>query len=122
VFSSGAHHGPHAQLIVQAQALFGRKVGLLRGAGTRMAIFFYNMMRCLRMQSALEATIYSPAFLTLNPNERIAYAVADVKNGAAWKALYTVTKTVYPVIRILRYCDSTVPCMDKLYVLTCRAA
>ena len=46
VFGSGANHAIYAQFMAQsALANRGRKVGLLRGAGTRMALWFYAMMR-----------------------------------------------------------------------------
>jgi hypothetical protein len=86
-----------------------------------MVSFFYGMMRCLRMRPALEATIHSSAFLALNPNKRVAHTVADIKNVAVWKTLYTVTKTGYPVICILCYCNTTVPYTDKLYFFAFRA-
>ena len=87
-----------------------------------MMTFFCVMVRCLRMRPALEGTIYSPAFFALNLNKRVAHAVSDIKKVAVWKALYTDTNPVYPVICILRYCNSTVPCMDKLYFLAYRVA
>ena len=46
VFGSGANHGIYAQFMAQsALSNSGRAVGLLRGAGTRMALWFYAMIR-----------------------------------------------------------------------------
>ena len=62
VFGSGANHGIYAQLMAQsALSNSGRAVGLLRGAGTRMALWFYAMIRLLRVRKALTtATINHP--------------------------------------------------------------
>ncbi len=51
VFGSGANHAIHAQLIAQsALANKGKQIGLLRGAGTRFASWFYAMMRLLHLK------------------------------------------------------------------------
>ena len=41
----------------------------------------------------------------------------DIENETFWKALYTLLRSVYPSIRALRYCDSDVTAMDKIYHL-----
>ena len=70
VFGSGANHGIYAQFMSQsALANGGRKVGLLRGAGTRMALWFYAMIRVLRLRQPLTATIHQQKFVDLNLNE-----------------------------------------------------
>ncbi len=49
VFGYGASHGIHAQFMTHASALNnGKRIGLLRGAGTRFATWFYAMHRLLR--------------------------------------------------------------------------
>ena len=53
VSGSGVNHGIYAQFMAQsALENQGRKVGLLRGAGTRMALWFYAMMRALRLRQS----------------------------------------------------------------------
>ena len=48
MFGSGSNHGIYAQFMAQsALTNGGRAVGLLRGAGTQMALWFYAMMRSL---------------------------------------------------------------------------
>ena len=59
----------------------GRKVGLLRGAGTRMALLFYAMMRVLRLKQALMATIHQQRFVDLTVNETVAMAVQPCKTS-----------------------------------------
>ena len=49
MFGSGASHAIYAQFMAQSSlSNRGKKVGLHRGAGTRMAMWFYAMIRLLR--------------------------------------------------------------------------
>jgi hypothetical protein len=41
----------------------GRKVCLIQGAGTQMALWFYAMMCLIRLQQPLMATIHQQKFL-----------------------------------------------------------
>ena len=53
----------YAQCIVQTSAANnGRKIGLLQGAGMRMALWFYAMMRLLHLKQPLKATIHQQQF------------------------------------------------------------
>ena len=98
----------------------GRKVALLRGAGTRMALWFYAMMRLLRLRQALMATIHQQKFTDLLLNETVAMAVQDIENKDFWKCLYVILRAVFPALRLLRYCDKSKPAMDKIYYLSYR--
>ena len=121
VFGSGANHAIYAQFMAQSSmANRGRKVGLLRGAGTRMALWFYAMMRLLRLKQALMATIHQQRFTDLTVNETVAMAVQDIENPDFWKCLYIILRAVFPALRLLRYCDKSKPAMDKIYYLSYR--
>ena len=103
----------------------GRKIGLLRGAGTRFALFFYAMVRLLRLKAALCATVHSAKFRDLKINERAMNAVRDIQDSNFWKAIYNLfnlCRAVFPALRLLRFCDSNVPAMDKVYHLTRRTS
>jgi hypothetical protein len=66
LFGSGAMHSPYA--LFQAQSKIfnsGRKVGLIRAAGTRMAGHTYAQVRMLRLREPLLATISSAAYKDL---------------------------------------------------------
>ena len=122
VFGSGASHGIYAQFIAQAAAYNnGKKIGLLRGAGTRFATWFYAMHRALRMKPALKATIHNPSFSSLSKNDHVAAAIADIEDEVFWKAIYCLLRAVFPALKALRYCDSNIPAMDKIYFLVKRA-
>jgi hypothetical protein len=63
VFGSGANHAIYAQFMAQSSlANCGKKVGLLRGAGTRMAMWFYAMICLLRLETQLKATVHQQKF------------------------------------------------------------
>ena len=71
VFGSGATHGIHAQFIAQsALANREKRVGMLRGASTRFASWFYAMMRLLGLKDPLRATITQVNFQQLDLNDR----------------------------------------------------
>ncbi len=56
------------------------KIGLLRGAGTRFATWFYAMHIALRMKPALKATIHNPSFASLSKNDQVAGAIKDIED------------------------------------------
>ncbi len=98
----------------------GKKVGLLRGAGTRMAVWFYAMIRLLRLEQPLKATIHQQKFVSLQLNESARMAVLDIKEAKFWKCLYVLLHSVFPALKALRYCDANKPSMDKIYFLSHR--
>ena len=119
VFGSGAIHSCHAQLMIQlACDNDGRKIGLVRGAGTRMVSWFYAMIRLLCLQTTFLACINQAKFrqLVLKPKERLAVFV--ISNTVFWKAMYTLLRAVFPALRCLRFCNDNIPAMDKVYALT----
>ena len=118
VFGSGSRHGVYAQFMVQSALVNnGKRIGLLRGAGTRFASFFYGMIRLLRLRRPLLATIHEAKFTSLDLNDQCRSAVIDIEDKTFWKALYTLLRALYPSIRALRYCDSNKPAMDKIAFL-----
>ena len=103
----------------------GIVVGLLRGAGTRFATWFYAMMHLLRHEQVLKSTIHQQKFRelmkTYKRKEAIRGVVEDIENKNFFKAMYVLLRAVYPALRALRYCDSNEPIMmDKIYFLTHR--
>ena len=121
VFGSGACHAIHAIFMTQsAVANKGVKIGLLRGSGTRFALWFYCMHRLLRMREVLMCSIHQAEFRNLKLNNREERCVADIKNDTLFKAMYVLLRAVFPALRALRFCDSDVPCMDKIHYLSKR--
>lgn len=81
VFGSGANQGIYAQFMSQSGlANGGRKVGLLRDACIQMALWFYAMIRALRLRQPLTATIHKQKFVDLNLNESAKAAARDIKD------------------------------------------
>ena len=96
----------------------GCSLGLLCGADTRMASFFYSMHRCLRQRRALLATIHSSLWESVELNQRIRKAIRDIENDDFWKALYFILRCVWPALRALRLGDSNKPGMHMIYYLS----
>ena len=96
----------------------GRKVGLLRGAGTRMALWFYAMILALRLRQPLTATIHQQKFVDLILNKSAKAAVSDIKDDKFWKCIYMLLRAVFPALRLLHYCDKNKPAMDKIFFLS----
>jgi hypothetical protein len=63
----------------------GRRVGLLHGATTRMASWFYAMMRVLCHEDVLKATIHTLQFRDLLKNDKVRGAVRDIENATFLK-------------------------------------
>ena len=123
VFGSGAHHANYAQFIAQTSSYNnGRAIGLLRGAGTRMATWFYAMHRMLRLHVPLKATIHQVQFAELPHTDRAKAAIADIEDSVFWKSIYVLLRAVFPALRLLRFCDSNVPTMDSIFFLSHRTS
>ena len=59
VFGSGAAHGISEQFIQQSGVHNNRnRIGIIRGAVTRFATYFYVMMRLVCLQDPVLATIH----------------------------------------------------------------
>lgn len=117
----------YAQFIAQSTLHNGGvAIGLLRGAGTRMASWFYAMHRLLRLKTALTATIHQLVFRELlkgfKNNETIEGAIKDIEDATFWSRLYFILRANYAALVTLRWCDSNRPMMDRLYFATKQTA
>ena len=92
LFGCGSSHGIYEIFIAHTtKANGGRAIGLLRGAGTMFATWFYAMHRALHLEGALLATVHDPHFAKLNivkTKNRVMLAVHDVKSKSFWRAVY----------------------------------
>ena len=96
----------------------GRSIGLLKGADTRMASYFYSFHRSLRQRRALLATVHSNLWESVELTTRIRGAVSDIEDIDFWKALYFILRCVWPALRALRLGDSNKPGMHMIYYLS----
>ncbi len=92
----------------------GRKVCLIRGAGTHMALWFYAMICLIRPQQPLKATIHQQKLLDLALTNNAKGLVHDIKDDNFWKCMYILLCAVFPALRALWYCNSNTPCINKL--------
>ena len=92
VFDCGSSHGIYAIFIAQnAKAIEGREIGLISGAGTSFATWFYAMHRALLLEGALLATVHDPHFAKLDivkTNNRVMLVVHNVKSKSLWRVVY----------------------------------
>jgi hypothetical protein len=98
----------------------GNQVGLLRGAGTRFASWFYAMMRLLHLKEPLKSTIYQQKFRDIFLNASARAAVKDIGDEKLWKCMCILLRSVYPALRDLCYRNSSKPSMDKIFFLSHR--
>ena len=107
MFGSGAMHSPYALFIAQSKNFnAGRKVGLIKAAGTRMAGHSYAQCRMLRLREPLLATITSAAYKDLKLKKAFIKKVeAYLLNNDMWEATYVVQRCLFPMIRCLRLGD-----------------
>ena len=104
-----------------AKANPGRKLGLLRSAGTHLVLYFYAVLWVLWLKSVLIAVIHGHAIAKLKLNKRANAAVKDIKNPKFFCTLYAVACTTHPNLRLLCCCDKSTPVMNVLYRMTLRA-
>ncbi len=70
---------------------------------------------------ALLVSVCNSYFATLTPNAKTAMAVQDIESNRFWKASYCLLIVIFPVFRVLRYCDANKSAMDKIFHLCDRA-
>ncbi len=51
----------------------------------------------------------------------MAATIVDIKDEVFWNAIYCLLCTVFSALKALRYCDSNIPAMDKIYFLVKQA-
>lgn len=100
-------HSPYALFLNQSKNFNGgRKVGLIRAAGTRMAGHAYAQCRMLRLREPLIATITSAAYKDLKLKGDFVKKVEEyLQNADMWEASYVLHRCLFPMIRVLRLSD-----------------
>ena len=66
------------------------------------------------------ASVHCAEFQKLVLFPKAKRAANDVMNKKYFKAMYTLLRAVSSALRLLRYCDSNTPAMDKVYMLSHR--
>ncbi len=79
------------------------------------------MRRVLCQKPALKATIHNPPFASLSKNDCVAAVIKYILDEVFRKAIYCLLYTVFPALKALRYCNSNITAMDKIYFLVKRA-
>lgn len=108
LFGSGAMHAPYALFIAQSRTFnAGRKVGLIKAAGTRMAGHVYAQHRMLRLKEPIIATFSSAAFKALKLKGLAKKAEEFATNPDMWEATFVLLRVLYPMLRCLRLGDTS---------------
>ena len=98
IFGSDANHAIYAQFMQQSTSFSnGCPIGLLRGASTRFATWFYSMHWLLHVKRALFSTINQPQFLELVSikKQNVCMAVQDIEDPKFWKCIYILLCSVW---------------------------
>jgi len=72
------------------------------------------------LKDAFLATTHQAEFRALSLNDTAGAATKDIKDKTFWQAMCVLSRAVYPVICVLRCCDSNTPAMDKVFMLSNR--
>ncbi len=54
-------------------------------------------------------------------NDHVTAAVNDIEDEVLWKAVYCLLCAVFPTLKALRYYNSNIPTMDKIFFLVKQA-
>ncbi len=114
VFGSGVNRGIHAQFMTQASALNnGKRIGLLRGAGTRFGPWFHALHRLL--EGSFGNCPQSIFYLSGPQCNKSTGSSRHWKQSAV--ELYFLLRAMFPALRTLRSCNANKPAIDKIYYL-----
>jgi hypothetical protein len=114
VFGS-TRHGPHA--IFKKQSMIHNKniyIGFIKISECRMAGELIGLLRLLRLRPILRATISSKEFQD-NWAKTFRRECLVLENNEFWKYLFTLCRSLYAPMRILRLADQKQAAMDKLH-------
>ena len=114
VFGS-TRHGPHA--IFKKHSMLHNKniyIGFIKISECRMAGELIGLLRLLRLRPILRATIASKEFQD-NWYKTFRRECLIIENNEFWKFLFTLCRSLYAPMRILRLADQKTPAMDKLH-------
>jgi hypothetical protein len=91
VFGSGAQHAIYAFMVQSSLYNKGRLVGLLQGAGTQFATWFYAMHQALHLRQVLLSTIHQQKFLELESvkKQSVQMAIQDIEEEVLEVTVYS---------------------------------
>jgi len=114
IFGS-THHGPHA--IFKNHSMLHNKnvyIGFIKISECRMAGELIGLLCLLRLRKIIKSTIASKEFQEIwLKNFRRECLVLE--NNEFWKYLFTLCRSLYAPMQILRLADQQIPAMDKLH-------
>ena len=114
IFGS-TRHGPHAIFKKYSKEFNnGIYIGFIKVSECRMAGELIALLRMLRLKDALRATIRSSEYLQ-NHARLFRRENIFLESDEFWKYIFTLCRSLYSPMRILRLADKKEAAMDKLY-------
>lgn len=112
----GSKHSCYSIFISTSERIVGKKVGLIRPAGTRMGGYPIVWTRAFRLKPVFVAMIADPNFKNLKKDQAPPEELVSVLNDEMfWRYIVKFLHAMYSPLRLLRLCDTRSPCMDKLH-------
>ena len=119
----GRRHRPHSIFKRHTKEILGKEMGLLQVAGTRMAGYYYAMLRAHQLKVPLRRSVEDKNFLSCNlsgQNQQITKklkteVIRIIENNYFFDAIKILVKALFPVVKCLRLSDCNKPGMDKIY-------
>jgi hypothetical protein len=110
----GRHHSCYATFMATSERINGKRLGLIRPAGTRMAGYWIAWTRAYRLRRTFQSTLAEPAFQDLEKALKPPKELIDlIENKEFWTHTDIFLKSMFCPLLLLRNCDRKSPCMDK---------
>ena len=108
-------HGPHAVLMKESKVYFGRSVGPIRSSDARMGGHFMSLLRTFRLWNVFKCIVSSKVFQDCKGKKVQKEKIKNLVNSERfWDHIIVVLRAVFPLLKLLRLSDQSVPCMDRL--------
>ena len=114
LFGSGIYHKPHSILKSKSYEYQNMNIGLFSGNDTRMAGYFIEMHRDMRMIKSLLATVSSSKFNNMSLNSKLSKVVSYIQDNKYLESIYVLLKLLSPCIRIIFIEDSNKSGTEKV--------
>ena len=101
IFCSGTYHKTHYIFKSKSQEFHNINIGIFSGNETRMAEYFMEMHRDLRMRKVLQANMSSSEFINIYSYTKFTKAVKYIHDNKLWERCYVDLKIIFPPLRVL---------------------
>ncbi len=78
------------------------------------SLILCNAQSTRHQKHALKAIINNPSLENLSRNDCVAASIKEI-DEVFWKAIYCLLCAVFPALKALKYCNSKILAMDKIF-------